>query len=152
MISWFYKVINDSEQERSRDFWKSCESMEKTQKDAAIKEHMDIEWPYKSPHIMARTFKSAMKKIEEDLKENMLTLSESDRENLYLHIDSNYLWCSWQLDISIEGLEDCKDDLRISLQYDADPNGELEEEDIDEINEEIEQETENFASGRGCRC
>ena len=141
MIEWFYEVMDDTYSEETKGFWKRCETMPKEEKDTAIKEHMAKERPYSSgyPHIKAMNFASAMRKIEKDLKENAPFIPKD--ESFYLSVDRDYQWCGWQLDISIEGLDN---EYRLVLEYDADPNQELEEEEIEEIQDDIGEQTEEW--------
>ena len=116
--------------------------MTKEQKDQALREYLKQENPYYCNSIKAISFKGAIRKIEKNLKQNADFLSIEEKKDLYLSLDPNYTsWGGNQLDIDLKG---CKNNLRICLYYDADPLGELNDQEIEEIDLDIQEQTDQF--------
>tara|TARA_R110000868_G_scaffold310015_1_gene571245 strand:+ start:53 stop:499 length:447 start_codon:yes stop_codon:yes gene_type:complete len=148
MIDFSFKIINDSFRDSNLNFFKDLDNLEKTlsltkeQKDQALREYLKQENPYYCNSIKAISFKGAIRKIEENLKQNADFLSIEEKKDLYLSLDPNYTsWGGNQLDIDLKG---CKNNLRICLYYDADPLGELNDQEIEEIDLDIQEQTDQF--------
>ena len=141
MIDFSFKIINDSFRDSNLNFFKDLDNLEKTlsltkeQKDQALREYLKQENPYYCNSIKAISFKGAIRKIEENLKQNADFLSIEEKKDLYLSLGGN------QLDIDLKG---CKNNLRICLYYDADPLGELNDQEIEEIDLDIQEQTDQF--------
>lgn len=131
MIEFMSKLINDSESIRQR------ESGNKYNEDSYKRER-----PY-SHSAKATNLKRYFAKLQTDLKENFEPFKDID---FSLSIDKDYCdWEGWQLDVNVLSY-DLADKFRISVQYEADPEQELDESDIDDIHEDMAKESERLAN------
>ena len=147
MIDWSYEVINDTFRGENIPFWKQdFDSMTSDEKDTKIAEFMAKERPLRVHSIKAVSFRSVIEKIKESLKDKGHFLTDEEKERFYLRVNPDYAhFEGGQLDIDLRG---CENEYRVLLSYDSDPDQDLEQEDIDEVEDEIDQKVEDFTRRR----